>query len=55
MLVTFLRREAESSWRSALLLGIGGTAVLYFMFGFVLQIRLHPGFLTPLILRSLGV
>jgi hypothetical protein len=55
MLVTFLRREAESSWRSALLLGIGGTAVLHFMFGFVLQIRLHPGFLTPLILRSLGV
>jgi hypothetical protein len=55
MLVTFLRREAESSWRSALLLGIGGTAVLYFMFGFVLQIRLHSGFLTPLILRSLGV
>jgi hypothetical protein len=55
MLVTFLRREAELSWRSALLLGIGGTAVLYFMFGFVLQIRLHPGFLTPLVLRSLGV
>jgi hypothetical protein len=54
MLVTFLRREAESSWRSALLLGIGGAAVLYFTFGFVLQIRLHSGFLTPLILRSLG-
>jgi Tripartite tricarboxylate transporter TctB family len=55
MLVTFVRREAKSSWRSALLLGIGGTAALYFAFGFVLQIRLHPGFLTPLVLRALGV
>jgi hypothetical protein len=55
LLVTFVRREAESSWRSALLLGIGGTAVLYFVFGFVLQIRLHSGFLTPLVLRGLGI
>jgi len=55
MLVTFVRREAKSSWRSALLLGIGGVAALYFVFGFVLHIRLHPGFLTPLVLRGLGV
>ena len=55
MLVTFVRREAKSSWRSALLLGIGGVAALYFVFGFVLHIRLHPGFLTPLVLRALGV
>jgi hypothetical protein len=55
MLITFLRREAESTWRSALLLGVGATAVLYLVFGIVLQIRLHAGFLTPLILRGLGM
>jgi hypothetical protein len=55
MLITFLRREAEASWRSALLLGIGGSAVLYLMFGVLLQIRLHPGFLTPLILHKFGM
>jgi len=55
MLITFLRREAQSTWRSALLLGVGATAVLYFVFAVVLQIRLHPGFLTPLVLRGLGV
>ena len=54
MLITFLRSEAKASWRSALLLGIGATAVLYLMFGVVLQIRLHAGFVTPLILRGLG-
>lgn len=55
MLVTFLRREAQSSWRSALLLGLGATVVLYLMFGIILQIRLHAGFLTPLVLRGLGI
>ncbi|HKP24633.1 MAG TPA: tripartite tricarboxylate transporter TctB family protein, partial [Dongiaceae bacterium] len=55
MLITFLRREAESSWRTTLLLGIGATVVLYLMFGVLLQIRLHPGFLTPLILRGVGL
>jgi hypothetical protein len=54
MLVTFLRREAEASWRFALLLGIGATLVLYLMFGLLLHIRLHPGFLTPLIMHRLG-
>ena len=33
MLVSFLRRQAEASWRFALLLGGGGDAVLYLMFG----------------------
>lgn len=55
MLVTFLRREAKASWRSALLLAIGATAVLYLMFGVVLHIRLHPGFVTPLILHRFGL
>ena len=55
MLVTFLRREAKASWRSALLFGLGATVVLYLMFGVLLQIRLHPGFLTPLILHKFSV
>jgi Tripartite tricarboxylate transporter TctB family len=55
MLITFLRREAAASWRTTLLLGIGATVVLYLMFGALLQIRLHPGFLTPLILRGVGL
>jgi hypothetical protein len=29
--------------------------VLYLIFGMLLQIRLHPGFLTPLILRGVGL
>ena len=55
MLITFLRREARASWRTTLLLGIGATVVLYLMFAVLLQIRLHPGFLTPLILRGVGL
>ena len=55
MLVTFLRREAEASWRFALLLGGGATFVMYGMFGMLLGIRLHPGFVTPVILRALSL
>jgi hypothetical protein len=55
MLITFLRREAGASWRTTLLLGVGATVVLYLMFAVLLQIRLHPGFLTPLILRGVGL
>jgi hypothetical protein len=55
MLVTFLRREAGASTRFALLLGGGATLVLYLMFGALLQIRLHPGFLTPVILKAIGL
>ena len=55
MLLTFLRREAKASWKSALLLAIGGTLVLYLMFGVVLQIRLHSGFVTALVLNRLGL
>jgi hypothetical protein len=55
MLVTFLRREAEASWRTALLLGIGATIVLYLMFGLALQIQLYPGYLSTVILRGAGL
>jgi len=54
MLVTFLRREAEASWGRALGLGLGGTLILYLMFGALLKIRLHPGFITPTLMGALG-
>jgi hypothetical protein len=55
MLATFLNREAGTSWRTALLAAIGATVVIYLMFAVVLQIRLHAGFLTPLVLRGIGL
>jgi hypothetical protein len=45
-LVSFLRLQARASWRMALLLGIGATAVLYFAFETVFRIEVHPGFIT---------
>jgi hypothetical protein len=55
MLVTFLRRRAGASARLALTLGAAMTVVMYVMFGLVLRITLHPGFLTPAILNALGL
>jgi Tripartite tricarboxylate transporter TctB family len=55
MLVTFLRREAEASWRMALLLGLGATTVIYLLFGLTLRIQLFPGFLSPIVLRGMGL
>ncbi len=55
MLLTFLRRQAERSWRMSLSLAVGATVVLYLMFGALLHIQLFPGFMTPWILRSLGI
>ena len=54
MLVTFLKREAGKSWAFALILGIGASLTLYLVFASTLQIRLHPGFLTPTIMTALG-
>lgn len=55
MTVAFLRREAQASTRFALLLGGGATLVLFLMFGVLLQIRLYPGVITPVILKALGL
>lgn len=55
MLITFLRREAGASTRLALLLGGGATIFLFLMFSVLLHIRLHPGFITPMILKALGL
>lgn len=54
MLVTFLRRQAEASWRMALSLGIGATLIMYLVFAVILHIRLHPGFLTSAAMKAAG-
>ncbi|NRP74359.1 hypothetical protein ILFOPFJJ_05281 [Ensifer psoraleae] len=55
LLVTFLRREAEASWRFALSLAAVATLVLYLMFGALLHIQLHPGFVTPWLVQAIGI
>ncbi|MBP1876303.1 hypothetical protein LPJGGPFB_05208 [Ensifer adhaerens] len=55
MLATFLRRQAESSWRMSLSLAVGATVVLYLLFGALLHIQLFPGFVTPWLLRTVGI
>nr|WP_289624772.1 tripartite tricarboxylate transporter TctB family protein [Sinorhizobium sp. 7-81] len=55
LLVTFLRREAEASWRFALALAAAATLVLYLMFGALLHIQLHPGFVTPWLVQAIGI
>ncbi|ODT23223.1 MAG: hypothetical protein ABS35_12975 [Kaistia sp. SCN 65-12] len=55
LLVTFLRRQAEASWRMTLSLAVGATVVLYLAFGALLHIQLFPGFFTPWLLRSIGI
>jgi hypothetical protein len=49
-LVTFLRFQAKSSWRTALLLGIGGTIALFLMFERGLKSQVHRGFVTEYVL-----
>jgi hypothetical protein len=53
-LVTFLRFQAGTRWRSALLYGGLGALVMYLLFEKVLRVSLHTGFLTDLIVSRLG-
>jgi len=55
MLVTFLRRQGEASWKLAIGLAIAATLALYLMFGRLLGIELHPGFVTRWVVHALGV
>lgn len=55
MLLTFLRRQGEASWKFALALAIAATLALYLMFGRLLGIELHPGFVTRLAMHALGL
>jgi len=45
-LVCFLRFQAKSSWSTALLLGLGASIVLFFVFERGLKVQLHRGFVV---------
>ncbi len=53
-LVTFLRFQAETTWRSALIYGGAGAVAMYLLFEKVLKVSLHVGFLTDWILAWIG-
>jgi hypothetical protein len=53
-LVTFLRFQAETTWRSALIYGGGGAVAMYLLFEKVLKVSLHVGFLTDWFLAGIG-
>ncbi|HTN98720.1 MAG TPA: tripartite tricarboxylate transporter TctB family protein [Nordella sp.] len=55
LLITFLRREADTSVRFAFLLGGGGAIMMFLIFGMLLHLRLYPGYISPAILRVLGL
>jgi hypothetical protein len=52
-LVTFLRFQAKSSWRTALILSIGASIALFLMFERGLKVQVHRGFITQYVLDSL--
>jgi len=49
-LVTFLRFQAKANWRTSLLLGIGGSILLFLMFERGLKVQVHRGFVTEYVL-----
>ena len=52
-LVTFLRFQAKSSWTTSLLLGIGASIALYFVFERGLKVQVHRGFVVTYVLDRL--
>lgn len=55
MVITYLWREAKAKPLVAVGSGVIATAVMYVMFERVFHLQLHPGLLTPTILRSFGL
>jgi hypothetical protein len=53
-LIAFLRFQAGASWRSAMLYGAGGAALMYLLFEKLLKVTLHSGFITDIIVDRLG-
>jgi hypothetical protein len=53
-LVAFLRYQAGTPWRSAVLYGGLGALAMYLLFEKVLRVSLHGGFLTEAIVGLLG-
>jgi hypothetical protein len=52
-LVAFLRFQAKSRWATALVLGIGASIALFFVFERGLKVQLHRGFVTSVMLDHL--
>lgn len=53
-LIAFLRLQAGTSWRAALIYGGGGALAMYLLFERLLKVTLHTGFVTDYILEMLG-
>lgn len=54
-LIAFLRFQAGTSWRSALIYGGGGAVAMYFLFEWLLRVSLHTGFVTDFVVERLGL
>jgi hypothetical protein len=52
-LVTFLRFQAKSSWRTSLIMGIGASIILFFVFERGLKVQVHRGFIVEYVLDRL--
>lgn len=53
-LIAFLRFQAETSWRNALIYGGAGALAMYLLFEKVLKVTLHGGFATEFLLSRLS-
>ena len=53
-LVSFLRFQAKSRWRTALGLGLGASIALFLVFEYGLKVQLHRGFIVSYVLDLLG-
>ena len=53
-LIAFLRFQADTSWRSALLYGGLGALAMFVLFEKVLKVTLHGGFVTDFFVAWLG-
>jgi hypothetical protein len=51
-LVSFLRFQANSSWRMSLGLGLAASIAFFFIFEKGLRVTLHPGFVTEYIVNQ---
>jgi len=52
-LVAFLRYQAKSSWRTALVLGLGASIALFLVFERGLKVQVHRGFVVDYVLDRL--
>lgn len=53
-LVAFLRFQARTSWRTALLLGIGASVALFLVFERGLKVQVYRGIVTTALIDRLG-